>query len=86
MDDDYAFMVVDAFGTTYKIWADGRTEGFGPCATVTNKIPRIIDVAIDDALNAVEPGLTYADIQAMCGVSAEMLGVKDDEVDHHGCL
>lgn len=42
MDDDYAVMVVDVFGTTYKIWADGKTEGFGPGAAVFNRIPRMI--------------------------------------------
>jgi len=40
--DDYVFLVRDVFGTTYKIWADGRIEGFGPGCTIVNKIPQIL--------------------------------------------
>lgn len=45
--DDLAVMVTDVFGTIYKIYADGRTEGFGPGAVIINRVPQLIAEAIE---------------------------------------
>lgn len=71
--DDYVFMVVDAFGTTYKIWADGRTEGFGPRASIVNKIPQHTHMAVATAMLQVAERMAVA-------------MTPNDEVDHHDCL
>jgi hypothetical protein len=70
--DDFAFMVTDAFGTVYKVFADGRTEGFGPCARIHNRIPTIIASEVQQAL-------------AASGV-IKIVELKRREVDHHGCI
>lgn len=39
-----AFEVIRADGHAFRIWADGRTEGFGDAsATVINRIPMLLD-------------------------------------------
>ena len=42
MDKDWIFKVSYKNGAEYKIWADGRTEGFDAGGSIINKIPCII--------------------------------------------
>lgn len=37
-----AFRVIDPDGKTYRIWADGRIEGFAQPAIVNNGIPALL--------------------------------------------
>lgn len=48
--DDYAFQVTDVFGTVYKIYVDGRTEGFGPSCSVNNRLPFLMATEVQQAL------------------------------------
>lgn len=41
MEDDLAF-VIQTHGQTYKIYANGRTEGFPPGTVIMNRIPALI--------------------------------------------
>lgn len=78
--DDLAVMVTDVFGTAYKIWADGRTEGFGPGAVIINRVPQLIAEAIekDREIELGYEGMETADLNAVTGISAEMLGVGEE--------
>lgn len=50
MDPTIAFEVRSADGKAYRIWADGRTEGFGERCIVINRIPHHISQAVAAAL------------------------------------
>lgn len=39
---DEAFKVIERSGRTYRIYADGRTEGFAKDAMIFNRIPRLM--------------------------------------------
>lgn len=46
MGEDYAFKVTNPkTGHEYKIWADGRIEGFGDATMVVNRIPQVVATA-----------------------------------------
>lgn len=50
MSDRPAFEVTDLAGKHYRIWADGRVDGFDiePCVVI-NRIPRAIAEAVERA-------------------------------------
>lgn len=51
-----AFTVVDNdTGKTFKVYASGRTEGFGANCTIINRIPMVAAMAADQALKAARP-------------------------------
>lgn len=51
IEDKPAFEVIEPSGHAYRIWADGRTEGFGE-SIVINRIPMIANVRVTDALRS----------------------------------
>ena len=54
MDDNPAFEVIHGIHI-YRIWADGRIEGFPPGSVAINRIPQVVAEAVDLALeNAAE--------------------------------
>jgi hypothetical protein len=48
-----AFRVMDASGRIYRIYADGRTEGFDQPAMVVNSIPGLIRASAHGTLTRI---------------------------------
>lgn len=52
MDDKPAFEVIDG-AHIYRIWADGRIDGFPADCGVINRIPQVVAEAIGDSLQHI---------------------------------
>lgn len=43
-----AFEVLARDGATFRIWADGRVEGFPPNAVIINRIPALLGAEVQN--------------------------------------